>query len=778
MVAPSRSISEWVKLSYPLGASAKVVQVATNGSAIYVLDNFGKLYGIGDGVAYVGTSRNKVEVATWSLIVDQNEKPLEDVVYISTTNQDYSHQASSVILKNGSVLSWGENNQNMIGVNNTQRTEPLPKVPFTAPGIVLDQVTMIENGTHITPIIQNNSVYNAGHRRRGGFGDGNTTSASRYFYDRIDLPGSLNFVADNPPKPCVKDSDNDGIPDRLDLDSDNDGCPDALEGTGDYDSSDLDANNRLLGGVDSNGIPNISNGGQELGGSDKSHLFVIEQLSDIRVCDNTNISFSTAVTDTFGSGNMAYLWYKSTDGGSNFTLIDGEITETLNITANLTDDGNIYRVEVFSDNNTCLQASQAVLTIEVPPNAGEDGSISICENDNTMLNLYDLIEGEEAGGTWSRISGTGGNFNPVDGTFISDLGATKSIFEYIVSGDLCDDNTSSVTIEITSLPIPNALGSVEGCDSYSLPPLSSGNSYYDASGGENGGGNRLSPGDIITTSGTYYIFATSLDNESCTNEQSFEITIYETPVVNIQDELLCKDIDDNFIPIQIGEDLGDDYIYDWTPNNDIDGDGIEEPIFLVNSPGNYTLEIKNAISTITCNSQVYSSTVTEYILPITIDVDVQNSSATVLIDAQGADGDDFEFALDDIFGPYQSSNFFYDLPTGTHIAYARQKEDCNIIVNKPFLIVNYSPVFTPNNDGINDTWNVRGLKDPNHAKDVKITIYNRYGKLLKQLTPYSDWDGTLNGRPLPTDGYWFHADYFDVTTNQRVQKKGYFTLKR
>ena len=48
------------------------------------------------------------------------------------------------------------------------------------------------------------------------------------------------------------DTDNDGIPDYLDLDSDNDGCPDALEGAGGFTIADI-ANDILTGGVDTDG---------------------------------------------------------------------------------------------------------------------------------------------------------------------------------------------------------------------------------------------------------------------------------------------------------------------------------------------------------------------------------------------------------------------------------------------------------------------------------------------------------------------------------------------
>ena len=66
------------------------------------------------------------------------------------------------------------------------------------------------------------------------------------------------------------DTDNDGIPDYLDLDSDGDGCPDALEGDGGFTYVDI-ANDTLTGGVDADGIPIVAtSSGQAIGDSQDS----------------------------------------------------------------------------------------------------------------------------------------------------------------------------------------------------------------------------------------------------------------------------------------------------------------------------------------------------------------------------------------------------------------------------------------------------------------------------------------------------------------------------
>ena len=81
--------------------------------------------------------------------------------------------------------------------------------------------------------------------------------------------------------------------------------------------------------------------------------------------------------------------------------------------------------------------------------------------------------------------------------------------------------------------------------------------------------------------------------------------------------------------------------------------------------------------------------------------------------------------------------------------------------------------FTPNNDGYHDTWQILGVSSQFQPL-TKIKIFNRYGKLLKELSPISSgWDGTFNGKVLPNDDYWFSAKLQDGR-----EFVNHFTLKR
>jgi gliding motility-associated-like protein len=67
----------------------------------------------------------------------------------------------------------------------------------------------------------------------------------------------------------------------------------------------------------------------------------------------------------------------------------------------------------------------------------------------------------------------------------------------------------------------------------------------------------------------------------------------------------------------------------------------------------------------------------------------------------------------------------------------------------------YTRSFSPNNDGINDIWELKGVSG---NTNLVVCIYNQHGKeMLTVKSPVTDdiWDGTIKGKPMPVDTYYF-----------------------
>jgi len=68
----------------------------------------------------------------------------------------------------------------------------------------------------------------------------------------------------------------------------------------------------------------------------------------------------------------------------------------------------------------------------------------------------------------------------------------------------------------------------------------------------------------------------------------------------------------------------------------------------------------------------------------------------------------------------------------------------------PPLTIYIPSAFTPNGDGLNDMFGVKG----DGIKDFHLYIYNRWGEVLFESTnPRQQWDGKIDGNPAETGTY-------------------------
>ncbi|MEA3449219.1 MAG: gliding motility-associated C-terminal domain-containing protein [Bacteroidota bacterium] len=90
------------------------------------------------------------------------------------------------------------------------------------------------------------------------------------------------------------------------------------------------------------------------------------------------------------------------------------------------------------------------------------------------------------------------------------------------------------------------------------------------------------------------------------------------------------------------------------------------------------------------------------------------------------------------------------------ISLAESDEDC----------IKVPAAFSPNGDGFNDTWQIDHLE---LYRSVLIQIYNRWGQMLYEAGWNDDfWDGTYNGKPVPTGAYVYFIDFGDNKTKPQT----------
>ncbi len=141
---------------------------------------------------------------------------------------------------------------------------------------------------------------------------------------------------------------------------------------------------------------------------------------------------------------------------------------------------------------------------------------------------------------------------------------------------------------------------------------------------------------------------------------------------------------------------------------------------------------------------------------------------------------DYQFALVDQENnqtPYQEDPFFENLSGGIYTVIVNDKNGCRPNAYQNIAIFQTPKFFTPNGDGFNDTWKIKGINASLYEK-YTISIFDRFGKLITKLNIDGEgWDGTYQGQKMPSSDYWFNVSLTDKTGENTVFQ-GHFSLLR
>lgn len=344
----------------------------------------------------------------------------------------------------------------------------------------------------------------------------------------------------------------------------------------------------------------------------------------------------------------------------------------------------------------------------------------------------------------------------------------------------CFDEKSFL-ITIQNLKI-EPINPIKVCDSYKLPNLvAPATKYFKKEGGPSATNTEIFPNDIITKTTTIYAYAEigTTETVKCYDEKPFEITIVPKPKPELTIPTICVDTETNIVSnaiIYSGYDLTK-YTFEWKKD---DGTLLStNPDFSTNAIGNYTFQVNDIRINEGCLSEksifslLYSSGPKE-VTYTTSEWFSENQTITVNAISFPGYSNNFSYSLNG--GVPQTSNTFTNLEGGTHEITVTDANLCgnyNTIsfeIKFPF----YPKFFTPNGDGFNDNWKINKFEN---LSTYKIYIYDRYGKLVKEILSDKDqWDGNYKGKPLPPDDYWFTISY--TLNNTQKMFKSHFSLIR
>ncbi len=238
-------------------------------------------------------------------------------------------------------------------------------------------------------------------------------------------------------------------------------------------------------------------------------------------------------------------------------------------------------------------------------------------------------------------------------------------------------------------------------------------------------------------------------NNDCAGIGEFFILVNSLPEFDITSpQIVCL----NNPPITIeAENPDDTYNYEWRKNtNPIVIENTQQ--LTVNSKGAYNV---TAINTTTNCKRIQTIIVNESIIPsitnndITVKDDSENNSIHINNTGNNLGIGDYEFALLDedkrIVKNFQDAPLFENLQGGIYTVLVRDKNNCGT-AEIEISVLEFPNFFTPNGDGVNDQWNVKGVSSAFYSES-NLQIFDRHGKTIKAIQINEEgWNGLYNGK--------------------------------
>lgn len=269
--------------------------------------------------------------------------------------------------------------------------------------------------------------------------------------------------------------------------------------------------------------------------------------------------------------------------------------------------------------------------------------------------------------------------------------------------------------------------------------------YYPTFSDLNNGTNKITDPNTYLfkeNSGPQKIFVKVNTAGFCPSFVEINLKLKKTPMFTLPDYYFCPG---GFIDIKPDFSNLDLISFEWkNPAGEIVS--TTKDLKSVKTAGIYTLKVtasNNCSFTANVNVKIYE-------VPIITNLVPSGNSYTVI--ATGSKK--ILYSIDGI--NYQPTNAFYNLPYGVVTFYVKfEGSDCLGVIKKG-LVLDIKNAFTPNDDGINDTWVIDDLNVLEGEK-TNIKVFNRFKEKVFEQESASrlEWNGKTLSRVVPTDSYWY-----------------------
>lgn len=444
---------------------------------------------------------------------------------------------------------------------------------------------------------------------------------------------------------------------------------------------------------------------------------------------------------------------------------------------------------VFTTAGGCKDSVSSAIKVLPKPTASFTATTDVCTGDlATITDRSTISSGRIVSWRWdfgNAASATYNNGNPFTVSYPTHNVYTVKLVA--VSDSSCTSDTASQSVNVHALPLANFNLPASICMPDGIAPFNNLTTVPDNAsltyqwnfGDGSAGSSATNPTHTYTRKGPFTVMLTATTAYGCRHDTSKVLdAFFDKPMAAfaVSPDTLCQGTDNVFT--DMSGPAGTIGSWAWTFGDNSTSTN-PNPGKRYTRPGNYNVQLV-VTSTAGCVSDPFSKTVVVYLQPV-IDAGpsfvvaqgtilqfkaTANDSSTLQFQWEPA----ADFTNASVLRPrlIAMKDQVYTL-TATGQGNCTATDQLTVKIQKPIKVPN---AFTPNNDGINDTWVLGNLSD---YADATVEIYNRYGQVVHRANAQTrPWDGTYKGSPLPVATYYYIIDL----RNNTAPIKGSVTIIR
>lgn len=388
---------------------------------------------------------------------------------------------------------------------------------------------------------------------------------------------------------------------------------------------------------------------------------------------------------------------------------------------------------------------------------------------NSPVCAGDTIRLTASGGSAYSWSGPAGFTSNLRNPFLATAGASMAgTYKVIITAATGCTVKDTVVVNVNALPVAVAGSNSPVCEGDTLNLTSSGGISYTWSGPNNFTSalqNLSIPNSTPPMSGLYTVLVKGSDG--CTGKADADVTVNPLPAVTITSSSNPMCVNDSRTLTATPD--GGSYIISGRPGN------ISGNVLTATGAGNIDLEYD--YTGLCSNKAVQTIAVSDLPVPVAGPDQILKFTFETRMNAELSSDETGEWSLISGTGSISDVNspaaIISDLSIGENIFLWRVKKagceaasQVKITVNDLFI----PSVFTPNNDGKNDFFDIGET-----SGHVEIVIFNQWGNEEYSTDNYlNDWSGRNNkGAELPDDTY-----FYIIKFEKGQVKKGSILIKR